>query len=293
METVLVIGASGRIGSKLVEELDANHQGITVRLSSSRPDVAAQWRREGRDAVVLDLGEPDGFAAALEGVDRVFLLTGYTADMLYQSKMLIDAATAADVSHVVHLGVFSSGRDQIPHYAWHDLIETYLQASGIAWTNLHPNVIIDTTLDTDPPVTATRTFGVMWGEAPVGWVSAADIAAVAAAVLREGPAKHGGADYWLSSEVATGPEVAQMLSKELGVDITCTVGNSQQTAAYAAQIPSAADRLYLESAADRMRQAELGRMEFDATVHDDVQTALGRPGTTITQWARENLRTTD
>jgi hypothetical protein len=26
---------------------------------------------------------------------------------------------------------------------WHDLVETYIEASGIAWTHLHPNVISD------------------------------------------------------------------------------------------------------------------------------------------------------
>jgi NAD(P)H dehydrogenase (quinone) len=289
MATVLVIGASGSIGSHLVKELDLNHDGISVRLGSSRPDVADRWRGEGRDAVVLDLGKPETFAQALNGVDRVFLLTGYTADMLHQSKMLVDAAVDAGVDHVVHLGVFSSGRDNVPHYAWHDLVEAYLRASGLTWTNLHPNVISDSVLVQDPPITQTGAINVAWGEVPVGWVCAADIAAVAAAVLREGPGMHGGKDYWLSTELLTGPQVADILSETLGVPIACEVQGPEGVAAYASTIESAAARLYMESAAQKMGEAQSGNMAFETVVRDDVATVLGRPGTTVAQMARQMI----
>ena len=95
MPTALIIGASGTVGSRLVRELDANDGGISVRLASRRSETVQEWHSSGRDAVVLDLDRPATFAEALAGVDRVFLLTGYTAAMLYQSKTLIDAAQDA------------------------------------------------------------------------------------------------------------------------------------------------------------------------------------------------------
>jgi uncharacterized protein YbjT (DUF2867 family) len=73
--------------------------------------------------------------------------------MLFQSKKLLDAVVAAGVSHIVHLGVFTSREDLIPHFVWHDLIETYIEASKISWTHIHPNVIADYTLVTNPPIT--------------------------------------------------------------------------------------------------------------------------------------------
>lgn len=286
MARALILGASGTVGSRLVEELDGNHEGFEVRLATRNPDTADRWRSQGREAVVLDLNRPEHFAGALEGVDRVFLLTGYTADMLYQSKMFVDAAARAGVAHIVHLGVFSSGHDRIPHFSWHELIETYIEASGMAWTHLHPNVITDTVL---APVAETGAFSVSWQESALGWVCAADIAAVAAAVLREGPAKHSGEDYWLSSEVVTGPQVARILSEVTGTEITCSVSGPEDLAAYVGTIPSAGDRLYMESAVATMRETVLGNMEFQAVVRDDVQTVLGRPGTTVREWAKKNL----
>jgi uncharacterized protein YbjT (DUF2867 family) len=261
--------------------------GVAVRLATRRSEVAERWRAEGRDAVVLDLNQPGNFGQAMEGVSRVFLLTGYTAEMLYQSKLSVDAAVSAGVSHIVHLGVFSSGHDHLPHFTWHELIETYIKASGIAWTNLHPNVIYGDTLAT--PIRETGSLTGSWKEAPQGYVCAADIAAVAAAVLREGPAKHGGADYWLSTEVLTGPQITEILTDVLGRKITYKSLGPDGLAADVAKITSAGERLYMESAVQTMREAVAGNMKAQTVVRDDVQTVLGRPGITIREWARHTL----
>ena len=289
MAKVLIIGASGRVGSQVVRELDANHDNITVRLATSRTSVAEQWRQEGNDAVVLDLDRPETFPTALNGVERVFLITGYTAAMLYQSKRLVDAAEAAGVKFVVHLGVYSSGHDENPHYGWHDMIETYIKASKLAWTNLHPKVILDSLLVTQPSVNEKGSFDVMWGDAALGWVSAADIGSLAATVLREGPQKHDGADYYLSPEVVTGTQAAAIITEATGVEVKCNVRDSQTLAAYVESIPDAGTRLYLESAIQAMRLGESGQLRYQPTIRDDFQTVIGRPATTLYDWARQNL----
>ncbi|MBD7969574.1 NmrA family NAD(P)-binding protein [Paenibacillus gallinarum] len=283
---VLIIGASGTVGSQVVKELDKNNEGVVLRLATSRPEAADKWRAEGREAVVLDLNRPETFAEALAGVDRVFLLTGYTSDMLFQSKKLVDASVDSGVSHIVHLGVFTSRRDLIPHFNWHDLVETYIEASGIAWTHLHPNVITDTVLAT---VTETNSFTVNWSDMPQGWVFAADIAAVAAAVLREGPEKHGGANYWLSTEVLTGPEVADILTAASGKEIKCNALDPASLEEYVAQIKTVPERAYMESAIITMKLAAAGQMTAQTVVRDDVLTVLGRPGITMAEWARHNF----
>ncbi|MCU4297163.1 NAD-dependent epimerase/dehydratase family protein [Brevibacterium permense] len=289
MARALIIGASGTIGSRLVHELDSGPDGLDLRVSSSRPEAVQRWRDEGRDSVLLDLDRPESFAEALTGVDRVFLLTGYSASMLYQSKTLIDAAADAGVEHLIHLGVYTSRRDLVPHYTWHDLIETYMAASGIAWTNLHPNSIIESTLDTTPPITDTGSFSVNHGEAPQGWVSADDIAAVAAMVLREGPERHGNSDYWLSAEILTGPEVAEVLTHTLGTPISCDVQQPSYLAEIVKTIPDAGTRLYLESGVEKMRRAVSGELPGELTGRDDIEKVLGRPPMTIRTWAGKRL----
>lgn len=288
MTTALILGASGRIGSNLVDELDANPGGLTVRLASHRSEDAERWRSEGREALAFDLNDPTTFAEALQDVDRVFLLTTYTAEMLFQGKTFVDAAVNAGVKHIVHSGVFSSHRDLVPHYVWHDLLETYIEASGIAWTHLHPNNISDSTLLTDPPVAETGSFTIQFGDAQQGWVGASDIGAVAAAVLREGPENHAGKNYWLSIELLTGDEVAGVLSDVLGRKITCVKKSAEVLDKLAQSAPPGAG-LYLQSAAKKMRLAESGSLAYEIQVRDDVQTVLGRPGLTMAEWAKKHL----
>ncbi|MFJ5360287.1 NmrA family NAD(P)-binding protein [Pectobacterium sp. CHL-2024] len=286
---VLVLGATGSVGSKVVAEFDKNSDGVEVILSSSRPEITKKWLDEGRRAVTLDLNAPETYTSALSNIDRVFLLTGYTADMLYQSKKFVDAAVEAGVSHIVHLGVFSSRSDIQPHFVWHDLIETYIKASGIASTNLHPNVITDTVLVRHPSVKETGSVMAYPGDVPVGWVCTADIAAVAAATLREGPQKHGGQDYYLSVEVLRGTEVADILSRHFGKEIRYEPIKPEDQRSYLSTIEDAGTRYYMQSAAITMELAAEGKLGYQAVVRDDVQKVLGRPGKKMEEWVRQNL----
>src|SRR3954463_1654479 len=194
--TVLVLGSSGQIGRLVVKEL-AQSPDVHLRLSSRRPEEVERLRREGKEAVHLDLDDPRTFALALSGVDRLFLLTGYTVAMVTQSKTLEDAARKEGVTQIVHLGVFDEWDCTDPHFAWHLMIESYIKASGLDWTHLHPNVFMDNLLNFNAPKEDSIT--VYWGTRAVGWVAVSDIAAVAAAALGEGPEKHHGRDYWMST----------------------------------------------------------------------------------------------
>lgn len=287
---ILVIGASGRIGSRLVKELDALGDSVAVRLASSSSESVGAWKSQGRDAVRLDLNDPDTVPPALEGADRVFLLTPYTADMLVQSKHVVDTAKDAGVRHIVHLGVFTSRRDRIPHFIWHDFIETYIEASGVAWTHLHPNVIAESYLVQDPPISETGSFNVMCGDAAQGWVFADDIAAVAAKVLADGPDVHAGQEYWMSTEVLTGPQVAEIISKETGISITCNAMPPEALADYISTIEDTSVRAYMESAVIAMRLMASGNFEAQTVVRDDVAKLLGRSGTTVAEWARRKRK---
>jgi uncharacterized protein YbjT (DUF2867 family) len=59
---------------------------------------------------------PAAFGSALAGVDRLYLLTGYTVAMVNQSKTLVDAAKKAHVQHIVHQGIFGEWDCTDPHF---------------------------------------------------------------------------------------------------------------------------------------------------------------------------------
>lgn len=285
MTKVLVLGASGQIGSKLVKELDKNSEGLNVVLATHEEKTAAKWKSEGRNSVAFDLNNPVVFPDVLEGVERVFLLTTYTSDMLFQAKMFVDAAKEAGVKHIVHLGVFTSRKDPVPHFVWHDLIESYIASSGISWTNIHPNVITESTLVTVPPITETGSFIMFCGDAPQGWACTDDIAAVAAAVLREGPSKHDGKDYYISTDVLRGSELASILSEATGREIKCNYIDKEEQVAIFDQFTSAPVRTYMNSATIIMELTKEGKFAGQDVIRDDVMSVVGRPGTTMKEWA--------
>ena len=73
---VLVIGSTGRIGAAVAAALDHAPERVTPVRTSRNPETVAMWVKEGMQAVYLDLDDPDTFALALTGIDRVFLVAG-------------------------------------------------------------------------------------------------------------------------------------------------------------------------------------------------------------------------
>ncbi|KAH6863564.1 NmrA family protein [Alternaria alternata] len=283
--TVLVLGSTGQIGSLVVRILE-NSPDVRLRLCSRRAEAVERIKNEGKEAVHLDLDDPKTFAFALAGVERVFLLTGYTVAMLTQSKTFVDAAVKAGVKHIVHLGIFGEWDTTDPHFAWHQLIETYIKASGLAWTHLHPNMFMDNLLAATSPKADQLTLYVE--NRRVGWIAVSDIAAMAAAVLREGPDKHHERDYWMSTDVLDGSEIAIILSEVTGRSIAFNPKGPDDFKALVSAPGSGAERWYAEGGVDFMRQVVDGRMGYIGTIRDDVPYVLGRPALTFREWASEH-----
>jgi NAD(P)H dehydrogenase (quinone) len=283
---VLVTGATGQVGNYLVDAFDRGSGEIIVRLASRRQEQVDKWQAEGREAVVVDLDDPGTFPLALAGVDRLFVLTGYSVAMLAQCKTLVDAAVKAGVQHVVHQGAFTNWDVTDPHFAWHVMVERYIEGSGISWTHLHPNVFMEL-LSNMTPVSDGK-FRIFWGDRRVGWIAARDIADVAATVLTDGPTKHAGKNYWLSTEVASGPEVAEILTDALGQDFQCEVLGPEEFKKTFTTGGVDVESWYADAAVEFTRQVIDGRMGYIGTVRDDVPFLTGRPATTLRQWAIEN-----
>ena len=284
---ILIIGASGRVGLEVCKSLEKNKENIEIIYSTSNPSTKEKWEKEGKKSVILDLTKPETFESSIKGIQRIFLLTGYSSEMLFQAKLLIDAAKKVGTEFIVHLGVYTSRNDYIPYFSWHDLIENYLKSSGISYCNIHPNVITESVLVTKPSIKETHCITTLCGNAKQGWVCTKDIGEVAAAVLREGPEKHNGKDYYLSIEVLTISEVAKILSEVSGVEIKYIDINKEQQEKMFSNIPSIGTRNYMESAKITMDLTRNGKFKAQNEIKDDVMTVVGRPGTTMKEWAKE------
>jgi len=291
---VLVLGASGLTGSAIASILDNGAADIEVVRAARNKEKVETWKRHGKQAVYLDLDDARTFPAALQGIDRLFLLTGYTISMLHQSKTIVDAAADSGVSFIVHQGIFGNGRSTEPHFAWHEMIERYIEGSGVAWAHLHPHFFMQNILTT----LGLPNGQLRWpmGDKRVGWIAAEDLADVSATVLAGGPAKHGGQNYFLSTDVLNGQEAAAILSEILGRPIAPVVMTpSDLLAAFAsgaAKSPPGVEENYAKSQLEWVQQTFDGRMDYGAIATSTVQDLLGRPAMTLRGWVsrhREEL----
>src|SRR6201987_6538222 len=142
---LLVLGVTGQVGKLVAKNLRRSDAQFSVgsRRKANLEQIADQFGA----SRFIDLDDPRTFNEALENVTGIFLITGYTVDMLVQSKSLIDAAKRNGVKHIVHLGAFTRDHDAYATvFAWHQMIEAYIRDSGVAWTNLHPNIIMQSFL---------------------------------------------------------------------------------------------------------------------------------------------------
>src|SRR3989475_965682 len=187
---LLVLGVTGQVGKLVAKNLRRSDAQFSVgtRRKANLEVLADQFGA----SRFIDLDDPRTFDEALKNVTGIFLITGYTVDMLVQSKTLIDAAKRNGVNHVVHLGAFTRERDTYTTvFAWHQMIEAYLRDSGVAWTNLHPNMFMQNLM---AGWQGTSRLYNVYTFKPNGVTALEEVAEAAAAILMGGPEKHSGKD---------------------------------------------------------------------------------------------------
>src|SRR5258708_27854704 len=107
---LVVLGVTGQVGKLVAKNLKKSDARFSVgtRRKANLEELADQFGA----SRFIDLDDPGTFDEALKNVTGLFLITGYTVDMLVQSKTLIDAAKRKDVNHIVHLGAFTRAHDE-------------------------------------------------------------------------------------------------------------------------------------------------------------------------------------
>lgn len=280
---VLVLGATGQIGGLIAERL-RNQNSVSLRVSSRKKEQLPQLKEKFGDAVFLDLDDPRTFQEALKDVKRLFLVTGYTFAMVVQSKAIVDAAKKAGVEHIVHLGVFTPEPDCYdPHFAWHQMIEVYIKASGAPYTFLHPNCFLQN---------FTGFYGMCkngkatfyTNDKKVGWIALEDVAEAASKILMEGE-KHYGKEYWFSTESLNIYEIADAFSEGCGKKIVADARSPEDFIKDMGVDRKTIDP-YFFGVEESFKQVVDGRMAYIGNVRDDLPLLIARKGMTVKAWAR-------
>lgn len=277
----MITGATGSIGTELCTLLSA--QGIPFR-AMVRSVTKAQviGRLPGATLIPGDFTDPQSMAAALEGVERAFLLTNSSEQAATQQNSFVTAAQQAGVQHIVKLSQWAADLySPVRFLRYHAAVEQTILQSGLAYTFLRPNLFMQGLLGFREPIIHQHQFFAAIGTARISVVDIRDIAAVAAATLNgQG---HEGKTYHLTGPKAlTHYEMAAALSQALGQPIQF------------ADVPPAAMLQALTAAGFPGWQAE-GLLEDyahyareeAAVVTSDILTVTGQPARSFEVFARD------
>src|ERR1700758_1425384 len=141
--TCLVTGATGKIGSRVVERLVA--RGDQTRVFVRNADKATRRYSDRVDVRVGDLTDPSTLSRAVDGADVVFLVTA-GPDLAEMDKRAADVAKSAGVRLLVKLST-----DDVEHGVgtgvWHREGEAAIRDSGIGFVFVQPSGFMDNFLN--------------------------------------------------------------------------------------------------------------------------------------------------
>ena len=215
---ILITGATGSNGTEVIKRLAGKN--IQVRAMVRDRTKAKNIAISNVEVVEADFDRPETLQSALAGVKRAFLLTNSSENAEAQQIAFIDAAKQSGVEHIVKLSQFKADANSPGRFLrYHAAVEAALQASGIAYTFLRPNLFMQGLLNFRSTIASQNSFYAAAGDARVSMVDVRDIAEVAVVALTE--AGHEGKTYDLTgSEALTHAEMAEQLSTALGRKIT-------------------------------------------------------------------------
>ncbi|NJP95594.1 NAD(P)H-binding protein [Nonomuraea sp. FMUSA5-5] len=265
--TILVTGATGTVGRRIVAQLAA--RGTPVRALTRNPAKAAV--PDGVEVACGDLTEPGTLAPALEGVTGLHLITfgGDDQAPLENGHELVELAAKAGVRRVSVL----SGWDETS-------VEEALRAGDLGWTQLRCVEFMANAFDWAESV---RREGVVrvFGNHPGAVVHEADIAAVAvAALVEEG---HAGESYLLTGPEALTPEQrVRLLGAAVGRELRFEELTEEEYRASmrAAGVDDDLIEFGVRLGAEPPQAASV--------VLPTVERVTGRPGLTFAAWAAEH-----
>lgn len=271
-ETVLVLGASGTVGSGLVKLLKAD--GYTVKCVTSKPATQPEQ-------VHVNLATGEGLKDAFEGVDRAFLLSppGY-ADQYKILSPAVQEAKRRGLKKVVLMTAMGANAVETAPFR---RVEIELEKSGLNYNIIRPNWFMEN-------------FNTFWiqgikeqgkillpaGTAKTSFIDAQDISAVAARLLTTDQFNNRAFDI-TGPEALDHNEVAREISKATGKNVV-----------YQEIEPSVLKKSFLDHGVPQ-DYAEflimiLGFLKegYNARVTDEVKNILGREPRKFNQYAQEH-----
>ena len=210
---ILITGATGKTGGAAAKILA--EQGAAVRALVRNEEKAGPLREMGVEVVIGDLADPAAVNAALDGVERAFIVAPNGEQQLKLEMAIVEAAKETGVRHLVKMSSMEAAPDASKIPSIHYQCEQYIKGSGLDWTMLKPNFFMQNLFGSAKTIAEQQKIFLPMGDGKTAMADTRDIGAVAAHVLSTDG--HAGKDYELTGpEVLTFHDAAERFSEALG-----------------------------------------------------------------------------
>ncbi|MGM0788841.1 MAG: SDR family oxidoreductase [Bacillota bacterium] len=273
---LLVTGATGKLGTKIVDSLLKTVPAEQVAVSVRNPEKAAGLEARGVDVRKGDFDSPETLDTAFAGIDRLLIISadGDNETRIRQHGNAVTAAERAGVKFIAYTSIAKTSESTNLMAPPHVATEAAIKKTGIPYSFLRNNWYLENEIPTIQAVLAGAPWVTSAGNGRVGWATQQDYAEAAAAVLSG--SGHENTIYELSGKLLTQEELVSELGNVLGKDV-----NVQQVddTAYAAIMKDAGlPEFIIPLLVGIQESIRSGSLEVES---NDFEKVLGRPATPV------------
>lgn len=143
---ILVTGATGQLGAATVEHLLKHTEANTIVALARDENKATVLKEKGVEVRIGDFDDRDALDKAMQGIDKVLLISTIDPNRYQQHQNVVDAAKKAGVQHIVYTGISMQdvGASAIQSMMGsHFQTEDYIRESGLTYTFLRNTLYLD------------------------------------------------------------------------------------------------------------------------------------------------------
>ncbi|MEH6991157.1 SDR family oxidoreductase [Neobacillus drentensis] len=216
---ILVTGATGKLGSKVVKSLLKSIPARELAVSVRNPEKAEGLRSRGVEVRHGDFDHPETLENAFKGIDRLLIISadGDNETRIRQHTNAVRAAEHAGVKFIAYTSLANATESKNIMAPPHVATEAAIIKTGIPYSFLRNNWYLENEIGSIQGAMAGAPWVTSAGEGKVGWALQQDYADAAAAVLVG--SGHENTVYELSGPLLTQEELASALGNVLGKEV--------------------------------------------------------------------------
>lgn len=216
---MLVTGATGKLGSKVVEALLKTVPASQLAVSVRNPEKAEGLRARGVEVRHGDFDHPETLDTAFAGIDRLLIISadGDNETRVRQHTNAVEAAARAKVGFIAYTSLANARDTKMFLAPPHQAAEQAILKTGIPYSFLRNNWYLENEASSIQGVLAGAPWVTSAGAGKVGWALQQEYAEAAAAVLSG--KGHENTTYELSGTLLSQEELASALGTVLGKEV--------------------------------------------------------------------------